>query len=193
MNEKTKLPALINSLADLSNMGKVFAQSGMFKDAMDASKAIVKIMAGRELGIAPVLSMTKIHVVKGKITIGAEIMAGLISGSGTHKYKITQHTNTQCDIEFYEKDNHGKLELLGVSSFGAEDAKRITHWDSKLGKKKSLFEGDNYQNYPQNMYFSRAMSNGCRWFVPHLIHGGYTPEEMGAEVIINEQGEQEVV
>jgi ApbE superfamily uncharacterized protein (UPF0280 family) len=35
-----------------------FLKSGWFKDVTDLSKAVVKIMAGQELGIGPMASMT---------------------------------------------------------------------------------------------------------------------------------------
>lgn len=160
---------------ETQSLGDVFAKSGMFPDIKSQNQAIVKILAGRELGLPPLISMTKIYMVLGKVTIGAEIMAGLVKKSKEYDYKIKCLDNLKCEIEF-AKGN----EVLGNSIFTIEDAK-------KAGVFKT---GGAWDKFPKNLLFARAMSNGCRFFCPHLISGAYIPEELG--IPITDTGETEV-
>ena len=93
--QKVALP-----LGDLMSMGKAFAESGMFPDSTKAAQAIVKIQAGQEMGISPFASMSGIHMIKGKPTIGANIMASCVKRSGKYNYKVKEMTDKICSIDF---------------------------------------------------------------------------------------------
>jgi len=124
------------------------------------------------MGFSPLVSMTKINVISGKISLSAELMASMIKRSGEYDYKIVKHDDSECSIQFYRKSEKGYL-----STFTIEDAK-------KAGLMKG---GSGWEKYPRAMLFSRALSQGARIECPHLLNGAYTAEEMGAEV--NEEGE----
>lgn len=152
----------------LAQMGGVFARSGFFADAREEAQAIVKIQAGRELGIAPVASMTGIYIVKGRVTLSATVMAAIIRMSERYDYRVLKHTDQECVIEFRGKSG----EVLGQSGFTMSDAKRA-----------GLDKGDNWKAYPKNMLYARALSNGAKWYCPDIFAGGaYTPDELGAHV-----------
>ncbi len=154
---------------DLFEIGRVLAKSGFFDDAKSEAQAIVKVLAGQELGFGPIASMTGIHVIKGKVSIGANLIAARIKGSGKYTYRIREHSNTICAIEFFEGN-----ESLGISTFTAADAAKM--------------ETKNMSKFPRNMLFARAMSNGARWYCPDVFGGPiYTPDELGATV--NDEGE----
>ncbi len=153
-------------------LGETFFRSGMFTDIKSAQQAVVKIMAGAEIGIPPFMSMSGIHIIQGKPTIGAGLIASAVKGSGKYDYKVVEQTEKNCSIDFYQ----GK-EKIGNSSFSIADAQ-------KAGTK-------NIDKFPRNMLFARAISNGCRWFCPDTFAGPvYVPEEMdttediGHEVIV---------
>lgn len=154
-----------SSLQDLMGLADAFARSGFFRDATSAAKAVVKIMAGRELGIAPVSSMTKIHIVEGKIEIGAEIMAALVKRSGEYDYLVKEHDDTKCSIEFQQKG-----QTVYTSVFTLKDAERAG----------VVRPGSGWQKFPRAMLFARAMSQGARIACPHLIAGAYIEGEIGA-------------
>ena len=151
-----------NELAinEMQVMAKLFAESGMFTDMGTMAKAFIKIQAGKELGIEPFAAMSGIHIIKGKATIGAGLMAGKIKSSGKYDYKIIDHTEKICKLEFLQD---GKS--AGFETFTIEDAK-------KAGTQ-------NLDKYPKNMLFARAISNGMKFFCPDLYTMPvYTPEEM---------------
>lgn len=156
--------ATLTNYEDVYRLGDVFARSGYFQDARDAAQAIVKIMAGRELGLPPIASMTGIHVISGRITLGANLIASLIKKSGRYNYRVRRMDAEACEIEFFEGG-----ESVGLSPFTIADAR-------KAGTK-------NLEKFPRNMLFARAISNGARWFCPDIFGGPvYTPDELGAEV-----------
>lgn len=159
----------IQSYDDLENVAKAMVSSGFFADTAKISQAIVKIMAGREIGIGPFGSMNGIHIIQGKPAFGANIMAGKVKSSGRYNYRVTEMTDAVCTIEFLELFN-SQWSTIGTSTFTTADAK-------KAGTK-------NLDKYPRNMLFARAMSNGVRWYCPDVMNGSvvYTPEELGADV-----------
>lgn len=150
----------VMSVNDVSTMAEMFAKSGLFEDTKQMAQAFVKIQAGQEIGIAPFLAMTGIHIIKGKPTIGAGIMASKIKGSGKYDYTVVQQDDKACSIDFFE----GKKKL-GNSTFTIQDA-------TKAGTQ-------NLAKFPKNMLFARAISNGLKWYCPDVFDGPvYTPEEM---------------
>lgn len=157
----------------LERLGELLAKSGYFKDSQQAGQAVVKVLAGRELGFGPIASMTGINIIQGKIGIGANLIAAAVKRSGRYDYRVLTMTEKVCDIEFFEVIN-GKRESIGKSTFTAEDA-------AKAGTQ-------NMGKFPRNMLFARAISNGVKWYTPDVTGGPvYTPEELGATV--NEDGE----
>ena len=160
---------LIKSVDDLSRIGKMMAVSGYFQDARDAAQAAVKVQAGMEMGFGPFASMTGIHIIKGRPSVGANLMASAVKNNPKYDYRVKKMEDSEVQIEFFEIIN-GKRESIGVSSFTAAEAQ-------KAGTQ-------NMDKFPRNMLFARAMSNGIRWFCPDVFAGNttYTPEELGAEV-----------
>jgi hypothetical protein len=159
-----------STLEEIRGLGEIFAKSGMFSDVRDAAQAIVKILAGRELGLPPLMSMTKIYIVKGQVAISATAMAALIKQSGVYDYRIAELTNERCTVIFFERGQE-----VFRSTFTIEDAKRA-----------GVAGGDSWQKYPRNMLFARALSNGARFVCPHLLAGVYVPDELTENVSVHE-------
>ena len=162
--EQNILPA---SFEEINNMAKAFVASGMFSDTKQVAQAIVKISAGKELGLAPVYSMQNINMIRNRLTSSANTMAMLVKRSGKYNYRITEHTDLKCAIKFYEWDSKAWLEV-GESTFTIEDARRA-----------DLVKPDSgWVKYPRAMLFSRAISQGARIYCPDAIGGIYTDEEV---------------
>ena len=158
----------VRDLNEVLTLGKTLAASGYFSDAKDAAQAAVKVLAGSELGIGPVASMTGIYIVKGRVTMSANLMAAQIKRSGRYNYRVATMQNDLVSIVFYE----GKDEI-GTSSFSRADAEAAGLWNSS----------DPWRKTPRNMLFARAMSNGARWFCPDIFSGPvYTPDELEVSI-----------
>ena len=154
-------------ISELMNLAKAFAESGMFSDTKSAAQAIVKIQAGQEIGIPPFAAMTGIHIIQGKPTIGAGLIASRLKGSGKYDYRVVEASEKVCSIDFYQGNTK-----IGNSTFTIEDAK------------KALTK--NIDKFPKNMLFARAISNGVKWYCPDIFSGPvYVPEEM--QVVTTEE------
>jgi hypothetical protein len=139
----------------------------MFTDIKSVAQAMVKISAGQEIGIPPFASMTGIHIIQGKPTIGAGLIASRLKGSGKYDYRVVEASEKVCSIDFYQGNTK-----IGNSTFTIEDAK------------KALTK--NIDKFPKNMLFARAISNGVKWYCPDIFSGPvYVPEEM--QVVTTEE------
>jgi hypothetical protein len=164
---------------ELKQIAVAFAQSGFFEDAKSAAQCYVKILAGVEFGLGPMAAMQGIYIIKGKPTMAATTIAGIIKKSGVYDYRVqfiedpTTKAITGCSIDFYQEGQH-----LGNSTFTQEDA-----------AKAGLSSSDMYRKFFRNMSFSRAMTNGTRWFVPDVFGGPvYSPDEIEPDAIYDGSG-----
>jgi hypothetical protein len=161
-------------MTDPLAIGQVMARSGLFPDITRVSQAVVKVMAGRELGIGPFAAMSDIHIIDGKPVIGARILAALVRQSAVYDYEIVEWTNERCAIDFYR---HG-TKLEPTVTFDEDDARR-----AELNKPTRSGRPSNHMKFPRNMKFARAMSNGVGLHCPDLTAGApvYTPDKLGID------------
>jgi hypothetical protein len=175
-NGATPAPADPASLTgrdlDPITLGQIFARSRLFPDIERVSQAVVKILAGRELGIGPFAAMSDIHLVDGTPVVGARILAALVRQSAVYDYRVVEWTNERCSIDFYR---HGE-KLEPTVMFTDEDAKR-----AGLDQPRADGSPSSHTRFPRNMKFARAMSNGVGLHCPDLTAGTpvYTPDERG--------------
>lgn len=163
-HEETSLTNYQGDIGSVMDTARVFVQSGFFQDVKSLSQAAVKIMAGREYGFGPFASMRGVYIISGKCALESNLMATAIKRGGKYNYRVIEHTDRVCSIDFYEHGTH-----VGNSTFTADDAK-------KAGTK-------NMERFPRNMLFARALSNGAKWFCPDAFGGApvYSPEEFHME------------
>lgn len=150
-----------------ADVARAFTASGLFPDLHKTSEAYVKIMAGAEMGIGPMAAMTGINVIRGRPTLSANLLAAQVKRHPRYDYRVVDHSDTTCRIEFTEADRDGRV-VIGVSEFTIDDAKRA-----------GVAGGENWRKYPQAMLFARALTQGVRWYAPDVTAGpAYTPEEI---------------
>ena len=174
MNDKL---AIYNQFDQMQKAAIALLQSGYFKDVTSQAQAMVKIMAGAEMGVGPWASMTGINIIQGKPTLGANLIATLVKNDPRYNYQVKQCNAATCDLAWFED---GKQ--VGTSTFT---------WDE--AKSAGLTEKDNWRKYPSDMLFARCISRGARRFAPGIFGGSpvYTPDEMGVDT--NEEGMIETV
>ncbi len=157
--------------ATVWELATIVANSRDFPSARTPEKAAVRMLAGREMGVGPIASVIGIRVEAGRVSMDATLMAGCIKRSGRYDYRVTEQTETNCVVCFFEIFN-GNREVVGESSFSWDDAKK-----AKLDTKET------WRGYPRNMLFARAVSNGARWYCAGIFGGSvYTHEEVGLPV-----------
>lgn len=152
-------------------LAKYFQESGLFPDLNSEAQAYVKVVAGRELGLGPLASVTGLNVIKGRVTFSANLLASMVKKHPRYDYRVVDHNERGCRITFTQDG-----EEIGVSTFTMEDAKR-----AGLG-------GMNWNKYPHAMLFARALTQGVRWFCPDVTAGApaYSPEELTDGEIVDE-------
>ena len=163
MSELTTISAQLDPMT----IARVFRASGMFPDIQSEAAAATKVIIGRGLGLTDYDAMSGLHIIKGKAVLAANLMAAAIKRSGKYDYRVTEHTDAVCTIDFY-----GGGVKIGSTSFSIEDAKR-----AGLG-------GDNWRKYARAMLFARCISMGYRTHCPDALGA--------APVYVEAHGETEI-
>jgi hypothetical protein len=155
---------------------KIFADSGLFPDVQNYSQGIVKIMAGRELGLTPLESINTIYITKGKIGVETKVFLAAIKKSKKYDYSVEfEYGENPTNKRKYLKEARVTIyqiykdtkEPLGTASFSAQDVVTI-------GKDKSAV----YASYPDLMYFYRAASKAIRLYCPDILQGLCASEDL---------------
>jgi hypothetical protein len=177
-------PAALANL-DVRELGDVFAASGFFNDVEQAAQAMVKILAGAELGFGAVQSMTSVHVIttgeddpdkptRTSVSIGGDLMAARIKRSRRYTYRIVDLTDDRCEVAFYERDFSRNVweQLPPTVEFTMADAARAR-----------LTTKFNWQAHPRKMLFWRCISIGADIHTPDLFGGSTaTFDDVGLDV-----------
>jgi len=171
--------ALYNNFETIQNASAALYKSGYFADVKSEAQAMVKVMAGQELGLPAFASMTGIHIIQGKPALGSNVIATLVKNDPRYNYRIKICTDKECVLEWFENG-----EKQGESGFTMTEviAGNINkNWDKETSTWK---EKPTWKAYPSDMLFARAITRGARRFAPGIFGGSpiYTPEELGADV-----------
>ena len=161
------------SFEQLGRLAKSFALSRYFDDLKgDANQmvaqAFTKIITGQEFGVPPSAAIRGINIIKGKPSISAGLMSGLIKKSNKYDYRIVERSEKRCEISCFEIIG-GKRESLGPNIV----------WDLVKAETAGLVGKDIWKKYPDRLLFARAISEACTIYFPDLLLGNvYTPEEL---------------
>ena len=152
---------------ELQVAARALQASGYFSDVKSEAQAIVKVMAGAEIGLPPFASMSGIHIVNGKPTLGANLIATLVKNDPRYDYRIKRIDNDMCILTWYENG-----QPVGESGFTMQEAVAA-----------GLTNKPTWKAYPSDMLFARALTRGARRYAPGIFGGApvYTPDEMGVE------------
>jgi hypothetical protein len=133
-------------------------------------EAALKFLFCYENGLALSTANTGLYIVNGRIAAQSNIIAAQIRRHPDYDYRVKALDDHGCTIEILRRDPEtGKMRVEGEASFTEEDAKR-----AKLDQK------DNYQGYPSDMFFNRALARAQRRYAPDVFSQPvYTPDEMG--------------
>ena len=152
---------------DPMTVARAFKESGMFPDLQSEAQAVVKIVAGQEVGFGPMAAMQAVQMIQGRPTFSANALAALVKRHPAYNYRTREHTAEVCSIEFFEDG-----EPCGISTFSMADAQAA-----------GLNRNQTWEKYPKAMLFARALSQGVRWYAPDVTAGAaaYVPEELGGD------------
>lgn len=121
------------------------------------------ILAGNEVGVSPMQSLSKIHVIDGRPAMAAELMRAIVLREG-HELWIEESTSTTCTVVGKRKDSDRET--------------RVT-WTLDDAQRAGLKGRKNWQAYPGPMLLARATAGLCRAIFPDVLAGiSYTVEEL---------------
>jgi hypothetical protein len=155
-----------------------YVQSGLLPpEVKTPQQALLLMKAGRELGVPDTYALRNIHIVKGKPTCSAELMLALVRRTyGPAAIRVAKTTNTECTVQYREQGWDGISEYC----FTLEDAKQA-----------GVTGTTTWRSYPAAMLRARCISAVARFAFPEAIAGLYTPEELGAQVTVSDDGSVE--
>lgn len=164
LSVKSHNPDSLIQLNQVESIAHHFAQSRLFNGVVAQSQAVVKIMAGRELGLSPFAAMQNIHFIEkhgggGALQIGYVALLTLMERGGVH-YRIVEHTNAYCKVVFQFR---GQTYESDFSIERAHQALLIPVGD------KAKYSP--WVKTPENMLLARCVSNAAKWYFPWVYNG----------------------
>lgn len=161
--------------AMLSQMAQVLVETKFVPDNIKtANQALAVMLKARELGVPAMMGLNGIGMVQGKISVSAELMAALIyRDHGNTALDFVEASDKKCTIAYHRRGG-----VVRTLSFTWEDA-------VKAGLTQ---KGGPWKLYPGAMLRARAISAVARMAFADTIGGMYTPEELGAPVVVDAEG-----
>ncbi|MFB7938788.1 recombinase RecT [Streptomyces sp. NPDC056049] len=125
---------------------------------------------GQTLGIAPLTAVQSIHVINGKPTASADLIAGLVRRAG-HKLRVNGDDKRAVAQIIRADDPDFTFEVV---------------WTIERAQQAKLTGKDTWKNFPAAMLKARAITEVARAACSEILQGTiYTPEELGANVDAN--------
>lgn len=122
---------------------------------------------GQTLGIAPLTAIQSIHVINGKPTASADLIAGLVRRAG-HKLRV---------------NGDDKRAVAQIIRADDPDFTFEAVWTIERAQAAKLTSKDTWKNFPAAMLKARAITEVARAACSEILQGTiYTPEELGANV-----------
>lgn len=169
-----------SSIAEGYDLAKLLCASGLLPRGAQRPEAAFAIIAtGRELGLTAMQSLRSIHIVDGKPTLSADLIAALCKSRADVcvYFRLVESTER---VATYETQRKGEPEPTRMT-WTWEDAQRA----GVTGK-------DNWKKYPAAMLRARCITALARAVYPDLAMGVYDPDEVVQEPAVY-AGQAEVV
>ncbi len=156
-------------VVEKQDWAKAMAPAGLLPKAYQGNPANLFLAAelADSLGIDRINALTSIHVVEGKPSASADLMAALVRRAG-HRLRVTGD------------DRAARAVLIRADD---PEFEYVAEWDIPKAQRAGLAGKAVWKNYPAAMLRSRAITEVIRAGASEALVGViYTPEELGAEV-----------
>jgi hypothetical protein len=157
LDQSTNLVRMAETLAPADLLPKHLRQR--------PADVFLTLQLGAELGLAPMQSIRSVHVIEGKPTMSADLMAALCMRDRSVCVYL-RPVELSATVATYETQRVGWPEPMRMS-FTWDDAQRA-----------GLTGKDNWKKYPGAMLKSRCLSAIVRAAYPDLMLGIYDPDEL---------------
>ncbi len=165
-----------NTMAKQANLSKMYRNIG------DESGIAMVMLAGREMGISPMMALNGgLNIIQGKVEISARMMNALIRKAG-HSITIKESTDQICTIIGTRADN--------------KDVASVSYTFAEAQKAGLVKPSGGWVKCPKDMCFARALSRLARQLFPDVIGIGYIEGEISQSnhvPIIEEVAFEEVI
>jgi hypothetical protein len=158
------MSAALVPVDDLVQLAEKIAPSQLLPEKLRGKipDVLAIVVAGRELGLAPMASLRCLNVIEGKPVLNADGMVGIVRGSGKcESFDLIESTDKIATFE--TKRVGGKVQRL---SFTIEEAKLA-----------NLTSKDNWKRFPAAMLRARAQAALCRLVYQDVLAGVYSDDE----------------
>lgn len=154
-------------LADVERLATMLAKSRLLPPDLIGKEAdiAVTVMAGHELGLAPMAALRGIHVVKGKPVLSADTMVAIALSSGAADYFTCIETT-------------GRSATYETKRRGSPHPVRLTFTIDQAQAAGLLRGGGNWQMYPEAMLRARCKAALARDVYPDALAGCYEENEL---------------
>jgi hypothetical protein len=154
------------TFSELEQIAAYAESSGLFGGGqkLTKSQALMRILRGQELGLAPTIALGGIWFSRGKLICDAGTTALLLSMAG-YEIESTENTPTTCSMRMIRV---GKP-VSPLVTFTMDEAR-------KAGLVKG---GGAWESWPQDMLWARCLTRLARRYAPHIFGGSvYAPGEI---------------
>lgn len=147
----------------------------------DAPQALLIFEQASALGIPPITGLAQIHIIKGKPTLSAGLMSGLIRQAG-HKLRVWVEGEGDQMKAIAELIRSDDPDFTFHAEFTIADARQAGLYPGK--------DDSNWRKYPRPMLKSRVTSEIAREGATDVFLGAvYTPEELDSSIQVDDHGE----
>lgn len=153
------------TLDEVVTLSEKIAKSGLLPEALRGKvpEVMMQIMAGAELGLAPMASLRSFSIITGKPVMSADAMVAVVLGSG------------KC--EYFRRVSESDKEVTYATKRNGQPERRC-QWTMDMAKVAALHQKDNWRTFPRAMLASRAKSELARDVYPDILAGVFTAEEI---------------
>jgi len=128
---------------------------------------LLAVEHGQALGISPMTAIQGVHIIQGKPTLSADLMAALVRRAG-HRLRVSVDAVPSATAQLIRSDD--------------PDWTFEATWDMARAEAAGLLGKDTWRQHPTAMLKARAISEVIREGASEVLHGLiYTPEELGGE------------
>lgn len=132
------------------------------------ANVLLAMELGDALGIPPIQAINGIHVIEGKPSASADLIASLVRRAG-HKLRVTVN----------DAESWATAQIIRADD---PDFTYESRWDEAKAKAAGLWGKGNWSKHPGQMLRSRAITEVCRMGASDALYGVvYTPDELGAD------------
>jgi len=171
-NEETALvrqPSSVivpRTLDEVVKLSETLAKSSLLPEALRGKvpEVMMQIMAGSELGLAPMASLRSFHIISGKPVMSADAMVAVVLASG------------KC--EYFRRVEESDDRVTYATKRKGEPERKCT-WTMEMAKTAALHQKDNWRLFKRAMLAGRSKSELARDVYPDVLAGVFTADEVG--------------